>query len=128
MENIIIAATERTPEVSFDFASGKLLMRGESYPEDAASFFGPLYQGLKQYLSEIEGKGVSIDMHMIYFNSSSAKAIMRLFQLIEAAGATNTVQVNWHFDPDDDTMQEFGEDFAEDFSQAKFNLCPKAAE
>jgi hypothetical protein len=127
MENIIIAATERTPEVSFDFAAGALLMRGESYPEDAATFFGPLYQGLKQYLSEIKDTRVVLDMHMIYFNSSSAKALMRLFQLIEAAGADNDAQVNWHFDPEDDTMQEFGEDFAEDFEDAKFNLCPKAA-
>jgi hypothetical protein len=128
MENIIIGLTERTPEVSFDFASGKLSMRGESYPEDAASFFGPLYQGLKAYLTSIEGVSVSFDMHMIYFNSSSAKAIMRLFQLLEEAGGTgNDIQVNWHYSPDDDTMQEFGEDFAEDFSKAKFNLCPEEA-
>jgi hypothetical protein len=126
MENIIIQATERTPQVEFDFANHRMLMRGESYPEDAATFFGPIYQGLKAYLDALKGQSLVFDMHMVYFNSSSAKALMRLFQLLEDAGGNdNDITVNWHFDPDDDTMQEFGEDFSEDFEKAKFVLCPK---
>ena len=38
MQNLIIAATESTPEVSFDFATRQFALRGESWPENAAAF------------------------------------------------------------------------------------------
>jgi hypothetical protein len=31
--------------------------------------------------------------------------------------------INWHYNEDDDTMQEFGEDFASDMEHTVFNLC-----
>ena len=66
-----------------------------------------------------------VDVAMVYFNSSSAKALMNLFQLLEkAAEAGRAVSVRWFFDPDDDMMEELGEDFAEDFVHASFSLEP----
>jgi hypothetical protein len=125
MKDLHLAATDRTPEVAFAFSRGELAMSGESYPEDAAAFFGPVYQSLKDYVAALRGGDVRFDLRMNYFNSSSAKALMRMFQLLEdAAAAGNRVSIRWHFSPDDDTMQEFGEDFAQDFSHARFELCP----
>jgi hypothetical protein len=67
-----------------------------------------------------------VDIGMIYFNSSSAKAIMNLFQLLEEAAEDSIdVTVNWYFDPDDDMMEEMGEDFAADFEAVTFNLKPE---
>lgn len=126
MTELRILATDRTPEVHFDYAAGRLSLVGESYPEDAAAFFGPLYQGLKDYVAGIQQAAVQLDMRMAYFNSSSAKALMRLFQLLEdAAAAGNSVVIHWHYHRDDDTMQEFGEDFAQDFTHARFTLMPQ---
>jgi hypothetical protein len=125
MDNIILNATDRTPQVLFHWTEGKLAMRGESYPENAAAFFGPLHQSLKQYLEGCAGQLITFDIELSYFNSSSAKAIMNLFQLLEAAAKTNGVVINWCYQADDDTMQEFGEDFAADFARAVFNLCPR---
>lgn len=128
MQPIHIDATERSPEVDFDFAAGRLRMRGESYPEDAASFYGPLMQALRSHLTSNPAAEIVFDLEMEYFNSSSAKALMNIFQLLEnGAAAGARVVVNWRFQPDDDAMQEFGEDFAEDFTHATFNLCPVAA-
>lgn len=45
MQSIRIPAAERTPEVEFDFASGRLSLAGESYPEDTAAFFRPATTG-----------------------------------------------------------------------------------
>jgi hypothetical protein len=125
MQDIHITATDRTPEVRFAFGEGKLSLTGESYPEDAAAFYGPLFQALGVFVAQLKAEKLSMDLQLDYFNSSSAKALMRIFQLLEdTAVKGNDVRVNWHFDPDDDTMQEFGEDFAQDFSKAKFMLCP----
>ena len=125
MEKIILEATERTPYVALDHAAHHMVMRGESYPEDAAAFFGPLQQALRSFLDSPDGDQLVVDLELSYFNSSSAKALMNLFVLLEqAASEGSKIQINWRFHKDDDTMQEFGEDFAEDFEHASFVLCP----
>ncbi len=35
---IVLAATPATPEVNFDFAAHRLVLKGEAYPENAAAF------------------------------------------------------------------------------------------
>jgi hypothetical protein len=79
---------------------------------------------LDTFLTGLEGGRVQFDIELVYFNSSSAKALMNLMLLLERAGAAgNEVVVNWYFNSDDDTMQEFGEDFSEDLEHVQFNLC-----
>lgn len=123
MENLMIAATERSPEVDFDFASGRLSLKGESYPEDASAVFGPIFAALESFLGQAAGRDIRFDFNLIYFNSSSAKALMNMFQLLDRAAADGIrVEVNWFYAPDDETMQEFGEDFSEDLEHVTFNL------
>ena len=127
MENIFLPATDRSPQVDFDFQGNRLTLSGESYPEDAASFFGPLLAALKAYLKSLGKAQAVLDVKLAYFNSSSAKALMNMFQMLEEhAGQGGAIVVNWHYHPDDDTMEEFGEDFAEDFEAAEFKMCPFA--
>lgn len=124
MDRIRIEPTERSPAVDFDFAAGRLRLEGESYPEDSAAFFAPLLNAVRDWLKANPGVPISLDISMAYFNSSSAKALMNLFQALEeAAVAGRTVIVNWHYHVDDDTMQEFGEDFGLDFRAAEFRMC-----
>jgi len=125
MEKILRQAGERSPFVDFDFPNHRLLMEGESYPEDAAAFFGPLLEALAAYLNQSVDDELVFDLRLTYFNSSSAKALMNIFQMLEgAADAGRPVVVNWHFHPDDDTMEEFGEDFSQDFVAVIFRMCP----
>jgi len=124
-DSIYLKATDRSPSVEFDFATDQLSITGESYPEDAAAFFGPLLEAMGKYLAQAAGHSVVLDMRMSYFNSSSAKAFMNLFQMLEEAARKGVeVTINWRYHPEDDTMEEFGEDFAEDFDHASFNLLP----
>jgi hypothetical protein len=123
MDNLKIPATERSPDVDFDFAAGRLSLRGESYPEDASTVFGPIFAVLEPFLDNAENRDIRFDFELIYFNSSSAKALMNMFQMMEnAAGRGVRLEVNWYFAPDDETMKEFGEDFAEDLKSVTFNL------
>ena len=83
-------------------------------------------QAVAEHVAASEGQALTVDMRFIYFNSSSAKAIMNLFQMLEeAAEDGKTITINWYFDPEDDMMEEMGEDFAEDFEHATFNLKPE---
>ena len=45
-----------------------------------------------------------------------------LEKLDEAAAGGATVTINWHYDEEDDTMEELGEEFGEDVKNAKFQL------
>lgn len=123
MENLEIAATDRSPEIVFDFAGHHLRIRGESYPENVSSFYGPVLDALDGYLAGLGTGGCRFDFELIYFNSSSAKAIMTILEkLDEAAGEGADVAVHWYYDPDDDTMQELGQEFGEDLAHARFHL------
>ena len=125
--SIQLKPTDRTPDVAFDFAARRLSIAGESYPEDAASFYGPLLRSLQGYLAEPGAGGIVLDVRLVYFNSSSAKALMNMFQMLENAAARGVdVAINWRFHVDDDIMQEFGEDFGQDFEHARFILCPES--
>ncbi len=123
MQSIRIPAAERTPEVAFDFTSGRLSLAGESYPEDTAAFFGPLQQALTEYFTTAPATTLELDLRMVYFNSSSAKALMNLFRLLEEQAARGlTITIRWWYHEDDETMLESGEDFAEEFQHAQFLL------
>jgi len=124
---LTLDATARSPAVTLDPAKGTLTLSGESYPEDASAFFGPIFQAVEAYLEASPSAPFTVEMRLIYFNSSSAKALMNLFQMLEeAAQDAHAVTVNWYFDPDDDMMEEMGEDFSEDFEHAQFHLKPEA--
>lgn len=123
MESLEIAATDRSPAVSFDFENHRLTISGESYPEDVSAFYHPVFEALDSYLAGLDDGGCRFDFKLIYFNSSSAKAIMMLMEkLDEAAKNGAAIEVYWHFDEEDDTMQELGEELGEDLEHATFHL------
>ncbi|MGE5503368.1 MAG: DUF1987 domain-containing protein [Actinomycetota bacterium] len=123
MENLEIRATERSPEVRFDAGARVLSLRGESYPEDASTVFGPIFSWLEGFLARPAAPPVRVEFELIYFNSSSAKALMNIFLLLEKAATAGTpVTVEWRYTADDETMKEFGEDFAEDLEHVAFTL------
>ena len=122
-DKIDIAATTRTPAVTFDFTQHHLKIKGESYPEDVTEFYGPVFTALDNYLSKLGKGSCRFDFELIYLNSSSAKAIMMLMDKLEAAAKKGAeVVVYWYYDKEDDTMQELGEEFGEDLENAKFHL------
>jgi hypothetical protein len=124
MNTFHLPATDRTPEVAFDFAGHHLRLSGESYPEDAATFYGPVFAALDDYLGRLDSGGACrFDIALIYFNSSSAKILMMLLERLDrAAGRGAAIDIHWHFDEDDDTMEELGSEFGEDVAHARFHL------
>ena len=126
MDNIKVKATERTPELDFDFENNLFAIQGESYPEDVSEFYGQVIEQLDEHLSGLDGAQVRFNFDLIYFNSSSAKILMGLFDTLdEVAGEGNKVAINWFYEEDDDNMEELGEEFGEDLEHAEFNMRPK---
>ena len=125
MDNIKVAATERTPEIDFDFGAGVFAIKNESYPEDVTEFYGPIIEQLKIWLQDQNKTEITFNFELIYFNSSTAKVLMDLFDMLEEAASENNVIVNWVYEADDDNMEELGEDFGEDLENAAFNMIAK---
>ncbi len=123
MDAIKIEQTERSPEIDFNFDTNLFLIRGESYPEDVPAFYGPNIDALERHFKAMEEGAVEFNFELIYFNSTSAKVMMRLFELLEETASNGvTVTINWRYDEDDDNMEELGEEFGEELEAAQFNL------
>lgn len=126
MRNIQIDPTDREPGIDFDFQNNVFTIYGESYPEDAPAFYGPIVNALSDHLGGLSGGAVEFNFEFIYFNSTSAKVVMKLLDALEEAGENGVkVTINWRYDPEDENMEELGEDFGEDVEAATFNLVAK---
>lgn len=111
MENLYLEASAKTPEVIFNFASGKLLLKGRSIPENSIEFYKPLNDWIDTYACQACEK-TTIDVKLEYFNTSSSKCILDLFKKLEKLNGEETVvAVNWYFEEDDEDMEEAGEDY-----------------
>jgi SiaC family regulatory phosphoprotein len=123
MDALIIEKTERSPEINFDFDNNQYTIRGESYPEDVHEFYGSVMEKLEAHFGQLHGAEVNFNFELIYFNSSSAKILMNLFELFdETAENGNKVHVTWTYEEDDDNMEELGEEFCEDLEHATYTL------
>ncbi|AFM26201.1 DUF1987 domain-containing protein [Desulfomonile tiedjei] len=123
MNHLILDATKSTPSVHFDAATGVLELKGKSYPENAARYYEPILQWVNECLNECEDKGIVLNLEMIYLNSSSSKAFLNLFDMLDRfAKKGRKVVINWRYLEDNDTALECGEEFMEDLEAVTFNL------
>ncbi|MEA3290028.1 MAG: DUF1987 domain-containing protein [Campylobacterota bacterium] len=123
MENLIIKATKYTPEISLD-ANGTITMIGKSYPENTFEFYEPVMNWMKDYF-ESAASQTTINMEITYFNSSSSKLFFDFFDLVEENNDDHEIIVNWIFDEENESAEEAGEDFKEDFEDLTINLVTK---
>ena len=123
MTLVKINPSERTPEVDFDFNNDIYILKGESYPEDVTSFYGSLLEKLEARFKNLSTGSIQFIFELVYFNSSTAKIIMNLFEMLEECATRGaTVHIVWKHEEDDDNMQELGEEFGEDLEHAVFSL------
>jgi hypothetical protein len=119
-----IAASSRTPSVTIDPATQSALIEGECYPEDTDKFFTSLNKGLEDYFSA-GNKNLDLKVKLIYFNSSSARALMELMDSLEGKASSGVeVNVQWFYEDGDDITQEFIEDVISDYRHLKLSVSP----
>jgi len=123
VDNIKIEGTGHAPEVILDFQNHSFSLRGMSYLEDVKSFYTPILEQLEAHMSALDGADITFTVDLNYLNSSSARIMLRLFDLMDAtAERGNVVSVVWRHADDDDSMEEQGEEFGEDLVHADFKL------
>ena len=117
-----IEATDRTPAITLSQNPLKLVMAGESFHEDVSAFYGEVITAISQLASSAKGK-LDVEMALVYINSSSIKAMYRIFEGLDAyRQAGNEVQVTWKAEEYDDIVQELGEDFKNRFQALSFSV------
>jgi len=122
MENLKIERTKSTPEINFDLGTGNLSIKGESFPENAAKFYTPILNWIKEYFKRTTTEMV-LEFEIVYFNSSTSKIFMTLFDLLDHEVQNGKkVAVNWKCDKENETAIECGEEFKEDIERLPFNI------
>jgi hypothetical protein len=123
LESLILASTTSTPEVSFNADTGRLVLAGESYPENSFEFFKPLLDWISCFLEQSTGP-VRLEIGLTYMNTSSIKSMMDLLDLLEDAHASHReVTVTWFYDEENDRALEMAEEFREEVT-LPFFLVP----
>ncbi|MCU0377012.1 MAG: DUF1987 domain-containing protein [Bacteroidales bacterium] len=70
LKDIQLEATTRTPQVHFVASTGILSFTGKSLPENASTFFEPLYKWATEYAKN-PAESTNLKFNVDYFNTSS---------------------------------------------------------
>lgn len=114
MENLRIEGTQSTPGIRCDADAGTVEMRGDSYPENSFELFSPVIDWIEAFLADTD-RQLTLNLHLLYLNTSSVKAMMDIFDMLEEAhGNRRKVAVNWYYDEQNERVAELAEEFKED--------------
>ena len=121
MDNLIIPSSKYTPDISMDIV-GKISLVGKSYPENTFEFYAPVMSWIECFFAENTSQSLSITFDISYFNSSSSKLFFDFFDILEAHCQVFTIRVNWLYDEENESAEEAGKDFIEDFELVDIKL------
>ncbi|WP_462379528.1 biofilm regulation phosphoprotein SiaC [Pseudomonas sp. Marseille-QA0892] len=126
MKDFAIAGTQSSPAIEGNWERGVLAMQGDSYPENSYEMFRQVFDWIEVYLAEA-GRPLLLDLNLLYLNTSSIKAMMDIFDQLEAAHqAGQPVAVKWHYDKQNERVVELAEEFKEDCT-FPFDILPREA-
>ena len=125
MERLYIEQTKATPLIDFNYASNILLIKGQSFPENAFKFYEEIFKWVDEYLISIKEEVlIEIKFNLPYINTSSSKCIMMLLDKFDNAfNNGKSIRVNWYYDMENDSELECAEEFKEDVNMP-FELIP----
>tara|TARA_Y100001001_G_scaffold156493_1_gene173441 strand:- start:1071 stop:1463 length:393 start_codon:yes stop_codon:yes gene_type:complete len=116
INDIAIDGTQSTPDIRSDWDAGTLSMRGDSYPENTFELYSGVLNWVDSYLRDGEGP-LAVCLELVYLNTSSVKAMMDIFDLMEEAHLEGKAcSVDWRYDVRNERIAELAEEFKEDCS------------
>jgi len=114
MNDLSFPGTSSSPAITCSAADGIVTMRGDSYPENSFEMFNPVMTWIAQFLGS-ETRPLRLELHLLYLNTSSVKAMMDIFDELESAHARGrAVQVTWYYDRRNERVAELADEFRED--------------
>ena len=112
MSPLILKGTETTFAVVLDKEQGIFEFSGKSRPENVISFFEPIFAWFDEYEKDCNNETI-VSFKLDYYNSSSAKVLLRLLVKIEELAEKGIdIKVNWYYKGNDEDMKDSGEDYA----------------
>ena len=109
MARFFIEKTQNTPLIKFE--DGVMSISGRCIPENAISFFEPVFKIIAEY-SKKPFTLTEVNVMLEYANSSTNRSLMTIFTLFEKIYENgNNVTVNWFYENGDDLMYDLGVDF-----------------
>jgi hypothetical protein len=106
---LFVQKTVNTPFIKFE--DGVLVISGRSIPENAISFFEPLFKYIADYTKKPYPL-TEVNILLEYANSSTNRSLMTIFTLFEKVYENgNNININWYYEIGDDLMLELGNDF-----------------
>lgn len=114
MEALKIKASKDTPGIIFDLENNLFTIEGNSLPENAATFYKPVYENFLQCLEQRQ-QGLNLTLDLNYLNSSSVKFIFALLMKMEEAfkqSNQSSHKVIWRYKKEDELMKQKGEEFS----------------
>ena len=124
MENFNIEETKYTPVINLT-VDGVISMVGKSYPENTFEFYEPMMNWVKEYFETSAQDITTVNLEITYFNSSSSKLFFDFFDLLEENNDDHKIKINWIYDEENESAEEAGEDFIEDFEDLDIELVTK---
>ena len=124
MENLNIEKTQYTPDINLD-VSGKISIAGKSYPKNTFEFYAPMMDWIKEYFETSAAELTTVNIEITYFNSSSSKLLFDFFDILNENIDDHSIKVNWIFGEENESAEEAGEDFIEDFEDLNIELVSK---
>lgn len=111
-----IPGSQSTPAIQSSWQAGRLTMQGDSYPENSYELFDQVVEWVRRFLDD-EERPLHLSLGLVYLNTSSVKAMMDIFDLLEEAhGKGREVAVEWRYDARNERIAELADEFREDCS------------
>lgn len=112
MSPLIIKGTETTLAITLDKVNGIFEFSGKSRPENVSDFFEPIFKWFEEYAKQPNQETV-VNFKLDYYNSSSAKVLLRLLVRIEELDESGIhSKIHWYYRSNDEDMKESGEDYS----------------
>lgn len=106
MENKVISETDLNPRVILDY-SGVLAISGKSRMEDASLFYKEIVDWVNNFISQ-KSQALTVKIKLSYFNSSSAKQLLKILMLVDDSPASG--KVKWFYPKGNDILLERGQE------------------
>jgi hypothetical protein len=100
-----LASTLHTPEVQINLAERTFLMRGACFPENAAEFFEPVMQFLKENLPQLNPLHLHLHLELTYLNSAAKKVLWQLVSFLLDQGVR--LRVSLYRGTEDDELEDY---------------------
>jgi hypothetical protein len=124
MRRILFNETVNSPAVKIDEEKGSLEITGKSTLPDPVDFYSNLLKSILT-IKQKSGGLRSLNIHLTYMNTGSSKWMYHIFRQLEKMNNyTETMEVNWYYEEDDETMAETGKDYMS-MLKIPFNLIPE---